>query len=240
MKAVIASLLLSALGAVGRPGSVLFSGGTVVAFDEETQGLEVIRNGSVLVTGDSIAAVFSGEYNGTLPNDTEVVDITEDIITPGFIDTHRHGWETAYKTIASNTTLAQYMFRYGEFVADGLWTPEQIYISQLAGLYEAMNAGVTTMLDHAHNTWSNDTTQAGLDATIHSGARVVWCPSFHNVTNFTFAEQVSKFKSLAEGGSFNGHPVSLGIAYDGFNPGSPEQTAEVIGLAQYVHVQRPL
>ena len=236
MKADTVSLIFGALGgftwaANSSLDSVLFSGGTVIAWDDSKQDLQVIRNGSVLVTGDSIAAVFNGVYTGSLPQNTEVVDITGDIITPGFIDTHRHGWETAYKTLASNTTLAQYMLRYSEFASDGRWTPEQVYISQLAGLYEAMNAGVTTMLDHAHDTWSNETTQAGLDATFDSGARVVWCQAFHNVTNFTFSDQVAKFKSLAEGDTFAGTAVSLGLAYDDFNPGSPEQTAEIIELA---------
>ncbi|KAB5547372.1 hypothetical protein GE09DRAFT_1131069 [Coniochaeta sp. 2T2.1] len=206
MKAALVSLVVGACIVNARSNSsVLFSGGTVIAWDHSTEDLQVIRNGSVLVTGDSITAVFSGPYNGTLPTDTE--------------------------TIASNTSLSQYLLCYGEFASDGLWTPEQVYISQLAGLYEALNAGATTILDHAHNTWSNETTQAGLDATLDSGARVVWCPALHNVTNFTFADQIAKFKNLAEGDLFADTPVTLGLAYDGFNPGSPEQTAQVVELA---------
>lgn len=39
--------------------SILFSGGTVIAFNESTESLQVLRNGSVLVTDDRIAAIFS-------------------------------------------------------------------------------------------------------------------------------------------------------------------------------------
>ncbi|OJJ98387.1 hypothetical protein ASPACDRAFT_44890 [Aspergillus aculeatus ATCC 16872] len=113
---------------------------------------------------------------------------------------------------------------------------EDVYISQLAGLYEAMNAGVTTILDHAHHIWSNDTTEAGLTATIDSGARMFWCYTFHNVTNYTFTEQVNKFEELANSGRFDGTATSLGIAYDGFNPGSPAETEKVIELAKEYNV----
>ncbi|KAB8220981.1 amidohydrolase family protein [Aspergillus novoparasiticus] len=238
----LTSILTSAVSAVAARGGAststtkLLTGGTVIAFDAKSESLQVIRNGSVLIVDDRIEAVYSGTYDATLPAHLEVVDTTGDIITPGFIDTHRHSWQTAYKTLGSNTTLAEYFDRYSEYAVDGAYSPDDVYISQLAGLYEAMNAGVTTILDHAHHIWSNDTTDAGLAATIDSGARMFWCYTFHNVTNFTFAEQVAKFEEVATSGRFDRTTTSLGIAYDGFNPGSPAQTKEIIALAKKYNV----
>ncbi|PYH76640.1 amidohydrolase family protein [Aspergillus uvarum CBS 121591] len=236
---VLTGIFTSTVGARGgafNSTSKLLTGGTVIAFDAEAESIQVIRNGSVLIVDGSIEAVYSGHYNGTVPSSLDIVNTTGDIITPGFIDTHRHSWQTAYKTIASNTTLAEYFDRYGEFAVNGEYSAEDVYISQLAGLYEAMNAGVTTILDHAHHTWSNETTDAGLAATIDSGARMFWCYTFHNVTNFTFAEQVNNFEEIASSGRFDGTVTSLGIAYDGFNPGSPAQTERVIELARKYNV----
>ncbi|GLA74290.1 hypothetical protein AtubIFM55763_005526 [Aspergillus tubingensis] len=229
------SALLAALpspAAAAENKSTLFTGGTIISFNDLKQDLDIIRGGSLLITDGTINAITEGAYDKPLPPDTEIVDATGDILTPGFIDTHRHGWQTAYRTIASNTTLAEYFNRYGEFAADGIWTADDVYVSQLTGLYEAINAGVTTTLDHAHHTWSNATTDAGVQASIDSEARVFWCFAFHNVSHFSFEEQLAKFRELAESDRFSGQATSLGIAYDAFNPGSARQTDSIIQLAK--------
>lgn len=64
----------------------LLSGGTIIAFDQGAEQLEVIRAGSVLIEGDQITSIFDTASPSDIPNDTEVVDCTNKIITPGFID----------------------------------------------------------------------------------------------------------------------------------------------------------
>ncbi|RAH69400.1 amidohydrolase family protein [Aspergillus aculeatinus CBS 121060] len=208
---------LSSLVFTGILTTTLLAGGTVIAFDAETKSLQVIQNGPVLVVEDRIEAVCSGQYNRTFPSNLDIVNTTGDIITPGFIDTHHHSWQTAYKTIASNTILAEYFDRYGEFAVTWEYSPEDVYISQLAGLHETMNAG---------------TTDPGLAASIDSGARMFRCYTFHNVMNYTFPEHMDKFEEIANSGRFNGTATSLGIAYDEFNPGSLAQIQKVIELAR--------
>ncbi len=208
--------------------AILLSGGTIIAFDAETELPLVIRNGSLLVEGDTITSV-SDSIPSDLPADTEVVDCGDKIITPGFIDTHRHGWQTVFKTLGSNTTLTEYFNRYGEFAAGSAFTADDVYISQLAGLYEALNAGVTTSLDHAHHTWSRETAQAGLQASIDSGARVFWAYTLHNVTNFTFAEQVDNWRDLFSTTTSN--TTTVAIAYDGWSSDTTgEEIKEVTNL----------
>jgi len=198
--------------------SILFRGGTVVAFNKETQGLRIIRNGSVLVKNDRIAGVFDSAPTG-VPADAEIVDATDKIITPGFIDTHRHGWQTVFKTIASNTTLIEFFGRYSSFVAPFFWNATDVYDSQLAGLYEALNAGVTTSLDHATHTWSKDAAEAGLQACLDSGARVFWGFTFANITGLITVEQLYPvFRDIAAKAALKKSPTTLGIAYDGWGP----------------------
>ncbi|KAI9782304.1 MAG: hypothetical protein M1816_001917 [Peltula sp. TS41687] len=231
-------LLLLSLFWIASDASILFQGGTVIAFDEATESLQVLRDNSVLVTNDRIAAIFSSSSNATLPQDIEAVDITGKILSTGFIDTHRHGWQTAFKTIGSNTSLAEYFGRYGEFaLAVQQYTPEDVYIGQLAGLYEALNAGVTTTLDHAHHTWSVETAAAGLAASIESGGRVFWCYTFHNIpNNFSVPQQMANFRNIASNGSFKNTSTSLGIAYDSFDSSDRNQTSAVIALAREYNV----
>lgn len=215
----------------------LLFGGTIVAFDSATESINVIRNGSVLVKGDRIAAVSAAARPADLPADTELVDVTGQIVTPGFVDTHRHGWQTALKTLGANTSLAEYFNRYGEFAAADKYAPEDVYLGQLAGLHEAIHAGVTTVLDHAHHTWSNATAYAGLNASIESGARVFWAYAFHNISslNYTVPEQVPNFRAIADSALFKGSSVELGIAYDAWGKDDAE-SRQVVRLAQEYNV----
>uniref|UniRef100_L2G521 Amidohydrolase family protein n=1 Tax=Colletotrichum fructicola (strain Nara gc5) TaxID=1213859 RepID=L2G521_COLFN len=236
------NLVASLAASVGlaSASSVLLQGGTIVGFDDQTNSLNVVRNGSLLITDDRITAIYTAEEAANQPvsgNDTQVVDVTNKIITPGFVDTHRHGWQTAFKTIGSNTSLAEYFTRYGEYAAAGLLSADDVYIGQLTGLYEALNAGVTTTLDHAHHTWSNATAEAGLKGSIDSGARVFWSYAFHNVTNYTVSEQLANFRDIATRAEFDGSATSLGVACDFFGPDPVlDQVNAVVDLAKEFNV----
>ncbi|KAK4224323.1 amidohydrolase family protein [Podospora fimiseda] len=210
--------LLSFLIAV-KAASILFKGGTIIAFNKQTQGLQVIRDGSVLVEDDRITGVYDSTTPNQIPPRTEIIDISGKILTPGFIDTHRHGWQTAFKTMASNTTLLEFFGRYSSFVAPFFWNASDVYDSQLAGLYEALNAGVTTSLDHATSTWSKEAAEAGLRACIDSGARVFYGFSFANISGVITVEQLLPiYRQMAAKPALKNSLVSLGIAYDGWGP----------------------
>ncbi len=131
------------------------------------------------------------------------------------------------------------MLRFSEFTAHGLAgiTADDVYLGQLFGLYEALNAGTTAMLDHAHHTWSNDTAEAGLRACIDSGARVFWAYAFHDVAGVTTVrEQLPHFRALAARAPFRGTPTTLAIAYDAIGRVPPDwdEIEAVMGLATWV------
>ncbi|QPC71282.1 hypothetical protein HYE68_002034 [Fusarium pseudograminearum] len=230
-----------AIGALGTQVQAattrLLSGATIISWDDSKNEPKIIQDGHLLISDDRIKTVSTSEPSN-LPNDTQKIDVTGQIITPGFIDTHRHGWQTAFKTIGSNTTLAEYFGRYGEFAAAPHYTADDVYWGQLAGLLEALNAGVTTSLDHAHHTWSNETAYAGLNASIASGARVFWSYAFHDVPalNYTVRDQIPNFIEIAESESFKDSNVELGISYDSFGPNPPDVAQDVADLAKDYNV----
>ncbi|KAI9151563.1 5-methylthioadenosine/S-adenosylhomocysteine deaminase 1 [Paramyrothecium foliicola] len=219
--------------------STLFSGGTIIAFDSASESLRIIDEGAVLVTGDRIARVFDSvpDSGAGIPLGTERIDVTGQIISPGFIDTHRHGWQTAFKTIGSNTSLSEYVGRYGEFAAEPFFTAEDVYAGQLAGLYEMLNAGVTTSLDHAHHTWSDETSVAGANASVQSGARVFWAYAIHELPNgnFSIEQQLANFRDIAESNLFEDSPSELALSFDAWSSTSDRSVVQEIADTAIAH-----
>ncbi|KAJ9668844.1 hypothetical protein H2201_001090 [Coniosporium apollinis] len=237
--AVCQLLFLLLLPSIARCANTLFEGGTVISFDDATQDVRILHNTSILVSGTQIASIFPRSQNVTLPQDTEIVPSEGKIISPGFVDTHRHLWQTAFRTIASNTSLAEYFSRYGEFTQVGtVYNADDVYYGQLTGIYKSLNAGVTSILDHAHHTWSNDTALAGLNASVASGARVWWCYAIHNLTNgYSRAEQLAYFQDLLEDGpSRNSSTVEVGLAYDMLSLDPPSAVETVLDVARQQNV----
>lgn len=195
--------------------TLLLAGGTVITWNGAAQGLEVVRNGSVLVEDGTITAVFPGQYNGTLPTDLESIDTTNDIVTTGFIDTHRHSWQTAFKTLGSNITLLSYLPRFGtSSLAGTTFTPKDVYVGQLTGLYEDVNGGVTTIVDFAYCAWSAAHARAALKADLESGIRAVYAHNFgdYEFMNFTFDAQVGLFEDLLGDSRLPNSSVDIGIS----------------------------
>ena len=215
--------------------SKLISGGTIISFDSKTQSLKTIRGGSLLVSDRKIAAIYEQSSGANIPDGTETIDATGKIITPGFIDTHRHGWQTAFETLGANITLAAYFSTFGQSVpaAAENFTAEDLYVGELAALYEGLNAGVTSMLDHAHGHWQKDHAEAGIRASIDSGARVFWGYDFHPTsTDWTVEEQFAHYKTKSQEAELKQSLVSLGIAYDYFAMGQEKLTGQVAAFAK--------
>ena len=201
--------------------SKLFRNGTILSFDDATQSIKVLRNASLLIVGDEISAI--GE-NIEAPAGTEVIDVTGKIVTPGFINTHSHMWQTAFRSLAPNTTLAEYFISYSQMSpAAKSFSPEDIYISCLEGYYEGLNGGVTTYVEHATNSWDLDVVKRGYQAALDGGARVWWCNSVEGREEASDEQQFDYIGTL-ETRSENSHPlVSLGIAYDRLGGTTPDQ-----------------
>lgn len=232
-------------GACASASSLLLQGGTIVGWDEDTASLKITRDGSLLIEDDKIAGIYeAGEApsantttttTGGNSTEIEVVDVSGKILTPGFVDTHTHRWQTAYRTLASNATLWEYFNRYGEFASEGLFDADDVYLGQLMGLYEALNAGTTTSLDHAHHTWSEETSMAGLQASIDSGTRVFWAYALRQLESFPLESQLADFRAIADSGIANGTRTSLGVASDYFGPDPVlDEIEPVVELAKYV------
>ena len=218
--------------------SILFTDATIITFNTDTSRTEVLYNSSLLVEDDRISHIYNNTRPDSYPNNTEQVDSTGKIISPGFIDTHHHLWQTAFKTIASNTSLAEYFLRYGEFSPTiQYFSPEDKYLSQLTGSLELLNAGTTTVLDHAHGDSSNETAAAIFDATLESQLRTFHAFAIHQLPNsYSVEDQMYKLSELANDSRLkNNSLVTVGLAYDGFGSSPSSIVNQLWQIVQYVY-----
>ncbi|KAJ7905182.1 amidohydrolase, partial [Mycena leptocephala] len=215
--------------------ATLLRGGTFITYSESTSNLEIITDGAMLFNDTIMAISKTIDGLDSHSNDSHVktVNTTGKIISPGFIDTHRHTWQTAMRTLGPNIQLESYSWLFGTTgPAPLILSPDDIYIASLMGTLEALNAGVTTSLDYAHMTWTREHSEAGLQGVKDSGARVWWCYHVGPVIMNTSApvDQLAHIRELAKDSPFNGGLVTLGISADPL-------TAEMVETAQCVSVR---
>jgi cytosine/adenosine deaminase-related metal-dependent hydrolase len=126
-----------------------------------------LSRGDVRIEGSVIAGVGS-HLNGA---DCEIIDAQGMIVMPGMIDGHKHTWQTIFRSTCGDDTLAGF---FGEAVpaTASVMTPDDVYASNLLGAVDALDAGITTIVDWCHITVSPMHTRAAVEGVKDSGARV--------------------------------------------------------------------
>jgi 5-methylthioadenosine/S-adenosylhomocysteine deaminase len=124
------------------PERTLIRGGYVLTLDPE---LGDVPGGDVLIENGKIEAIGPSLDVG----DAEVIDATDRIVLPGFVDTHRHTWQTPVRGVLPCCTLDEYFTDMLGNVGTH-YRAEDVYVANYAGALEALNAGITTLLDWSH------------------------------------------------------------------------------------------
>ena len=145
---------------------LVFRNGFVVSMDPE---IGEIPNGEVLVEDGVIVDV--GSDLGV--SDAEEIDATGMIVMPGFVDTHRHTWQTPVRGVLPSCTLDHY-FAVMLGQVGGFYRPEDVHIGDYAGALEALNGGVTTLLDWSHISNTPDHSDAAIQGLKDAGIRAVY------------------------------------------------------------------
>ncbi len=160
---------LAAVAATAFPQTnnnrTLLKGGRVLTIDAAIGDFE---KADVLIEGTKIAAV-----QPNLKASGRIIDASNMIVMPGFVDTHRHAWQAALRNIIPNGLLSDYI-RDILGRARAVYRPEDAYIGDLVTALGAINAGVTTMLDWSHIGNSPEHTDAAIRGLRESGIRGVY------------------------------------------------------------------
>lgn len=152
----------------------LIRGGIVLTQDPD---LGEMPSADVLIEGDTIAAVGADLDAG----DARVIDATGDIVIPGFIDTHRHTWETCIRTCAPDYALITYFSAILDKFAPH-YRPEDVHSATQWGALECINAGITTLVDWAHIMNTPAHADASVGALQDTGIRSVFAYGFPNTS----------------------------------------------------------
>jgi cytosine/adenosine deaminase-related metal-dependent hydrolase len=144
---------------------ILLKDGCVLSLDRKIGNF---HRADVLIDGEIIAAVGPDLRAGN----AEVIDVTDSIVMPGFVDTHRHVWEGLFRNLGDRAPVGDpgaLSRKIGPF-----YRPEDVYAGNLVGLLGALDAGITTVLDWSHIQVTPEHTAAAIAAHHESGIRAVF------------------------------------------------------------------
>jgi 5-methylthioadenosine/S-adenosylhomocysteine deaminase len=148
------------------PQRTVIRNGYVMTIDRE---IGDIPHGEVLIEDGQIAAI--GPDLGV--TDAEVIDATDRIVMPGFVDTHRHTWQAPLRNIAADWSLFHYLWGLHTGLSR-YYRPEDTYAGNLLGTLEALDSGITTLLDWSHNLRTPQHTDAAIAGLRDAGGRAVF------------------------------------------------------------------
>jgi 5-methylthioadenosine/S-adenosylhomocysteine deaminase len=146
-------------------GKVLIKGGTVLSLDRAVGNIVgadiLIEDGIISEVGPSLRT-----------RNAEVVDASDTIVMPGFVDTHRHLWQSLTRNLGATT----------EANMSAHFSADDVYAATLVGLLQALEAGITTVVDWCDIADDVADVEAALSAHADSGVRTVLVASSSGVT----------------------------------------------------------
>ena len=103
----------------------------------------------------------------------EVINGTGLLALPGFIDTHRHTWQSAIKHSYAELDPRVYFAE----VLKGLgaaYQPNDVYLGNKLGSYAALSSGTTTLFDWSHVQNSPEHSDGAIAGLVETGIRAVF------------------------------------------------------------------
>jgi cytosine/adenosine deaminase-related metal-dependent hydrolase len=157
---------------------------------------------------------------------------------PGMIDTHRHMWQTAMRGYGADWTLTQYFVWY--YLEHGTaFRPEDVHAGNLLAAVEALDAGVTTVVDWSHGLQTVDHADAAVDARRAVPGRFVL--AYGNIqqapAEWTAAPQFRDFvRRRITGDDMLGFQIAFDVTGDPAFPEKPAfEVARDLGVAVTTH-----
>ncbi|MEU9315043.1 amidohydrolase family protein [Streptomyces sp. NPDC048295] len=211
----------------------LITGGTVVTMDP---ALGDLARGDILIEDGQIIEVAP---HVDAP-DADVIDAAERIVMPGFVDNHRHAWQTAFRGAGSDWTFPQWAQAMHRTVKPH-YTAEDVYIGTLLGRLEALHSGVTTMLDWYHVAQTHAHEDAAIAALTDAGGRSVFCLGAGWGSDISVEDDIRRVRATLTGGGRIDLALGMrGPGASGIDTAAREvKLADELGLRISLHLEAP-
>ncbi|HVJ89144.1 MAG TPA: amidohydrolase family protein, partial [Labilithrix sp.] len=148
----------------------LLRGATVVTCDDE---LGDLPRADILIEGGKIREIGT-ELS---VSDARILALDDKLVMPGLIDTHRHTWQTPLRGLGADWTVMDYLAAVRVKLSPH-FQPEDLRIANLAGALEALDAGITTLVDHSHCITTPEHADAALDGLEAARGRALFAYGF--------------------------------------------------------------
>jgi cytosine/adenosine deaminase-related metal-dependent hydrolase len=145
---------------------ILIKHGTVLTLD---RSIGDFNQADVLIEGAKIADVRPHIE----ADDAKIIDATDRIVMPGFVDTHRHIWQGILRNIGTSHALNDYFVNIMG-VLSPVYRPQDAYAGNYISALGAIDAGITTLLDWSHIQITPEHTDAAINALQDSGMRAIF------------------------------------------------------------------
>lgn len=143
---------------------------TILSMDPEIGD----TTGDILIEGSQLKAVGGDLGDG---GGAQVVDAAGLVAIPGMIDCHRHMWQGAIGGVAAGFCLNDY-FATVLGKLNPQYRPDDAYAGVLFSGVDALNAGVTTLVDWSHVVTTPDHADECVRGHRDAGARIIFCYGF--------------------------------------------------------------
>lgn len=122
-----------------------------------------VRDGRIEALGPDLP-VFEG---------SEIVDASDRIVLPGFVNAHIHLWQSAVRGLGVDWSGVEFHYRVQtQFVPE--ITPDELRLAEYVGALSLIDGGTTSVLDWCHGNPTPDHSDAAIDGLLDAGIRGVF------------------------------------------------------------------
>ncbi|KAK1978473.1 amidohydrolase [Colletotrichum cereale] len=201
-----------------KTNKILLKNGVLLVHGDD--GKVTPSRSDLMIEGDQITQIDNSIEAGA--DDVKVFDCEGKVVSPGFISTHHHVWQTALKGRHVNHTLFEYL-PPGNF-GGGFYSVEDAFWGELGGALEAIDGGTTTVVDHSSLNIGPEYPPTMIQALAASGIRAVYCycvprvisswSPFTSHDDYTSPSVLESWRALAEKGPYGDERIQLGFVVD--------------------------
>lgn len=137
----------------------------VITFNDRE---EIFENVDILIEGPKIISIGT---HLEVSHETEIIDCTDLVALPGFVNTHHHLYQTLFRGIKEVQEQPLFPWLIGLYEFWKNITPEAVYYGALVGFSELLRTGCTLTSDH-HYVFPNNQPHTLIDDQIRAAKEI--------------------------------------------------------------------